>query len=186
MGLLLDGLITWSIRQRVLVLIGAVVLVVLGIWSATHARTDVLPEFTPPRVVLQTEAPGMSTPDVEDLITRPLERVLLGTPESTVVRSTSSPGLSVSRMPFTRSRRVARVRSARVAPGRSRCDPATSHRGCLRGDAPRRRPPHDFRVGPRCDRPRRAGARSPASACVSARTTPLPPRATASAYCRLW
>lgn len=100
MGWFFDGLIAWSIHNRVVVLLGAGALLAAGVWSASRASLDVLPDFTPPIVVVQTEATGMATLDVEQLVTRPLEQVLLGTPETTSVRSTSSPGLSVVRLVF--------------------------------------------------------------------------------------
>ena len=100
MGRLLDGLIHWSIDHRIVVLLVALALFVAGLLSASKASLDVLPDFMPPRVVVQTEAVGMGTPDVEELVTRPLERVLLGTPATTSVRSTSSPGLSVVTLLF--------------------------------------------------------------------------------------
>src|SRR3989442_1610326 len=95
MGAFFDGLISWSIHNRIVVLLGAAALAAFGIWCAMHASLDVLPDFTPPFVVVQTEAIGMATLDVEQLVTRPLEQVVLGTPQTTAVRSTSSPGLSV-------------------------------------------------------------------------------------------
>src|SRR2546422_11691094 len=95
MGGLFDGLISWSVHNRFVVLLGATGLVVAGLWSAAHASLDVLPDFTPPFVVVQAEAAGMATLDVEQLVTRPLEQVLLGTPQTTAVRSASTPGLSV-------------------------------------------------------------------------------------------
>jgi len=110
MGRLLDGLIAWSIHQRAVVLLGALALAVGGIWSASHASLDVLPDFTPPRVVVQTEAPGMSTTDVEQLVTLPLERALLGTPQATSVRSLSMPGLSVVTMMFEEGLDIYRAR----------------------------------------------------------------------------
>jgi CzcA family heavy metal efflux pump len=100
MGHVFDGLIGWSIHNRVVVLLGAATLALGGVWAAIHAPLDVLPDFTPPRVVVQGEAPGMGTLDVEQLITRPLEQVLLGTPQATSVRSTSAPGLSVVTLTF--------------------------------------------------------------------------------------
>ncbi len=100
MGRFFDGLIAWSIHNRVVVLLGAAAFAVGGVWSASHASLDVLPDFTPPLVVVQTEAAGMTTVDVEQLVTRPLEQVLLGTPQTTSVRSTSSPGLSVVTLVF--------------------------------------------------------------------------------------
>ena len=112
MGRFFDGLIAWSIRNRVVVLLGASALVVGGIWAASQAPLDVLPDFTPPRVVVQTEATGMGTLDVEQIVTRPLEQVLLGTPQATSVRSTSSPGLSVVTLVFEDGVDIYRARQA--------------------------------------------------------------------------
>ena len=100
MGGLLDRIITWSIYNRFVVLLGAVAVVIAGVWAASRASLDVLPDFTPPRVVVQTEARGLATTDVEQLVTLPLERALLGTPQATSVRSTSMSGLSVITMWF--------------------------------------------------------------------------------------
>src|SRR5437867_7636889 len=105
-----DGLISWSIHNRVVVLLGAAALVAAGVWSAMHASLDVLPDFTPPFVVVQTEAAGMATLDVEQLVTRPLEQVLLGTPQTTAVRSASTPGLSVITLFFEEGIDVYRAR----------------------------------------------------------------------------
>ena len=87
MGKLFDALIGWSIRQRAVVLMVAAALVALGLRTLASARTDVLPELTPPRVVVQADVPGMATLDVEELVTRPLERVLLGTAEMKIGRA---------------------------------------------------------------------------------------------------
>jgi CzcA family heavy metal efflux pump len=100
MGGFFDALIGWSIHNRVVVLLVAAALAIGGIYATLHASLDVLPDFTPPRVVVQTEAPAMGTLDVEQLVTRPLEQVLLGTPQATTVRSTSAPGLSVITLMF--------------------------------------------------------------------------------------
>jgi CzcA family heavy metal efflux pump len=110
MGQFFDGLIGWSIHNRVVVLLGATAFAIGGIWAATHASLDVLPDFTPPRVVVQTEALAMGTLDVEQLVTRPLEQVLLGTPRATSVRSTSAPGLSVVTLMFEDAVDVYRAR----------------------------------------------------------------------------
>ena len=110
MGRLLDGLIHWSIDHRVVVLLLGAALFIAGVFTASRAPLDVLPDFMPPRVVVQTEAPGMGTPDVEELVTRPLERVLLGTPTTTSVRSTSSAGLSVVTLMFEETVDIYRAR----------------------------------------------------------------------------
>ena len=58
MSSLFDAIIRGSIKHRYLVLVGALALVALGVWSATSARLDALPNFTPPIVIVQAEAPG--------------------------------------------------------------------------------------------------------------------------------
>ncbi len=110
MSSLLDGLIGWSIRHRVVVLIAAVLLAVLGVEQTRRAQTDVLPDFTPPFVVVQTEAPGLTTTDVEEVVTRPLERVLLGVPGVENVRSQSAQGVSVITLLFQQGLDIYRAR----------------------------------------------------------------------------
>ena len=106
----LDALIAWSIRRRAIVLVVAAALLAAGIYATARAPLDVLPDFTPPRVVIQTEAPGMGTSDVEERVTWPLERVLLGTPQTTSIRSSSIAGLSLITMTFSDDAELFRTR----------------------------------------------------------------------------
>ncbi|MGH8549419.1 MAG: efflux RND transporter permease subunit [Methylococcales bacterium] len=87
-------LVATALRQRVLVLALAVVLVAFGIHAARVMPLDVFPEFAPPLVEVQTEAPGLSTEEVESLITVPLENALNGTSWLKTLRSKSVLGLS--------------------------------------------------------------------------------------------
>ena len=80
------------------VLIGA-----LGIAALFGARFDVFPDFAPPHVLVQTEAPGLDATQVEALVTRPLEGLLAGAENVAAVRSTSSQGLSAIQVVFNRS-----------------------------------------------------------------------------------
>ena len=87
-------LITTSLRLRAVVLALAVVLMVYGLRRLENAPLDVFPEFAPPKVEIQTEAPGLSTEEVESLVTMPLENALNGIPFLSVMRSKSVLGLS--------------------------------------------------------------------------------------------
>ncbi|NOT41874.1 MAG: efflux RND transporter permease subunit, partial [Alphaproteobacteria bacterium] len=89
-----NALIAWSLRSRLLVLAIALGAVIAGGFILTRMAVDVFPEFAPPQVVIQTEAPGLPPEDVEALITYPLESAINGTPAVDVVRSSSSVGLS--------------------------------------------------------------------------------------------
>src|SRR5204863_4138494 len=62
---------------------------------AGRARLDVFPEFAPPQVVVQTEAPGLSPLEVEQLVTLPIEQAVNGIPRLETLRSQSIQGLSV-------------------------------------------------------------------------------------------
>jgi CzcA family heavy metal efflux pump len=91
---MMNWIVSTSLRLRVLVLALAVVLMIVGIQKARNAPLDVFPEFAPPLVEIQTEAPGLSTEEVESLISVPLENALNGTIGLKTIRSKSVLGLS--------------------------------------------------------------------------------------------
>ena len=87
-------LVATALHQRAVVLALALVLVVAGIHAARTASYDVFPEFAPPLVEIQTEAPGLSTEEVEALVTVPIENALGGIAWLDTMRSKSVLGLS--------------------------------------------------------------------------------------------
>jgi CzcA family heavy metal efflux pump len=87
-------LVNSSIQFRFLVLTVAVILMTFGITRLRDMPVDVLPEFAPPFVEIQTEALGLSATEVEQLISLNLEELLSGTPWLQTIRSESVPGLS--------------------------------------------------------------------------------------------
>jgi CzcA family heavy metal efflux pump len=92
---MIRSIIRSSLRFRLLVVGIAIGVMVLGVTQLRTAPVDVLPEFTPPYVEVQTEALGLSAEEVEQLVTVPLEADLLnGTKGVTVLRSESVPGAS--------------------------------------------------------------------------------------------
>ena len=93
-------LVTTSLKLRVAVLALSIVLMIFGVRSLEHAPLDVFPEFAPPLVEVQTEAPGLSTEEVESLVTMPLENALNGIPFLSALRSKSVLGLSSIKLIF--------------------------------------------------------------------------------------
>ena len=91
---MMNWIVSTSLRLRVLVLAASVVLMIAGIRAAQQAPMDVFPEFAPPLVEIQTEAPGLSTEEVESLVSVPLENALNGTIGLKTIRSKSVLGLS--------------------------------------------------------------------------------------------
>ncbi len=87
-------LVTTSLRLRVLVIALSGILVLFGARTLETTPLDVFPEFAPPLVEIQTEAPGLSTEEVESLISMPLENALNGIPWLKIIRSKSVLGLS--------------------------------------------------------------------------------------------
>jgi CzcA family heavy metal efflux pump len=92
---MLDHLIRFSLRNRVLVLALALLVLFLGIRTATELPVEVLPDMTKPTVTVLTEAPGLAPEEVEILVTRPLENALLGIGGLDRLRSNSDVGLSL-------------------------------------------------------------------------------------------
>ena len=99
-----------SLQYRFLVVAGAVLLMVLGIGQLRQMPIDVLPEFAPPYVEVQTEALGLSADEVESLISLNLEELLNGTPWLKSIHSTSVPGLSSVVLTFEPGTDVIRAR----------------------------------------------------------------------------
>src|SRR5690242_15020258 len=89
-----------SIKFRFLVVAAAAAMLFFGLEQMRNMPVDVFPEFAPPIVEIQTEALGMSTSEVESLITVQLENALNSTPELDTMRSKSVPGLSAITMIF--------------------------------------------------------------------------------------
>jgi len=80
----------------------SLLIAVLSFGALLNARFDVFPDFAPPHVFVQTEAPGLDAQQVEALVTRPLEQLLAGTENVETVRSTSNQGLSAIQVVFDR------------------------------------------------------------------------------------
>lgn len=98
----MNWLIASALRFRILVIAAAIVLIVVGVRTAKDVPLDVFPEFAPPRVEIQTEAPGLSTEEVDSLVTVPIENALGGIPYVDEVRSKSVLGLSSIQLYFER------------------------------------------------------------------------------------
>ncbi len=90
----MSWLVEIALRLRVAVLALSVLLIVLGIRLVPGMPLDVFPEFAPPYIEVQTEAPGLSAEEVENLVSFPLENALIGTPGLETMRSKSVMGLS--------------------------------------------------------------------------------------------
>ena len=96
----MSWLIRASLQFRVIVLMIAIGLIIAGVRTTDSIPLDVFPEFAPPLVEIQTEAPGISTEDVESLISVPIENAVNGIPFVKTVRSKSVLGLSSVRLVF--------------------------------------------------------------------------------------
>ena len=83
----MNTLIRWSIRYRGFVALLSVMWLVIGLILAMRAPLDVFPEFVPPQVTIQTEAPGLSPLQVEQIVTRAIESTVVGSPGISSVRS---------------------------------------------------------------------------------------------------
>jgi Cu/Ag efflux pump CusA len=107
---MIHWIVEWSLKFRLLVVALAIATFSAGIIQLRSMPVDALPEFAPPYVEVQTEAPGLSAPEVEELVTLNLEELLNGTPWLQSIRSTSVPGLSSITLIFQPGTDIIRAR----------------------------------------------------------------------------
>ncbi|MEE1541145.1 MAG: efflux RND transporter permease subunit [Paludibacteraceae bacterium] len=92
---MLNKIIRFSLENRLVVLIAAVLLLIGGTYTASEMEVDVFPDLNAPTVVVMTEASGMAAEEVERLVTFPIETAVNGATDIRRVRSSSTTGFSV-------------------------------------------------------------------------------------------
>ena len=107
---MMSALVRFSIRFSGVIIGIASLMVMYGIYSLTRSNLDVFPEFSPTQLIIQTEAPGLSTDLVESLVSQPIENSISGTVGVELMRSQSIPGLSVVTVIFKEGTDVYRNR----------------------------------------------------------------------------
>ncbi|MFZ9935533.1 MAG: efflux RND transporter permease subunit [Luteolibacter sp.] len=97
---MLNHLIRWSLRNRAIILLASLLVLVLGFKTGRELPVEVLPDLTKPTVTILTEAPGLAPEEVETLVTQPIEYALMGVNGLTRLRSTSDIALSLTFVEF--------------------------------------------------------------------------------------
>ncbi|MBA3503894.1 MAG: efflux RND transporter permease subunit [Deltaproteobacteria bacterium] len=105
-----DGMIRWSIAQRMFVLVVALAVCVYGAIAFTRMPVDVFPDLTAPTVTIVTEAHGLAPEEVESLITAPIEAAMNGQTQVRRVRSASGVGISIVWVEFGWATEMTRAR----------------------------------------------------------------------------
>jgi heavy metal efflux system protein len=107
---MIDKILEFAVRQRVLVLMGVLALLLVGLWSANKLPMDAIPDITGVQVQVNTTVPALAPDEVEKLVTVPLEMALGGVAGVTEMRSLSRFGLSQITLQFTDKSDIYRAR----------------------------------------------------------------------------
>jgi len=97
---ILGAIVSWSLRNRALVVFATVLFALVGLRSASTLTVDAVPDITNVQVQVITSAPALSPVEVEQYVTIPVERAMAGVPRSTEIRSLSKYGISVVTIVF--------------------------------------------------------------------------------------
>ena len=98
---MLESIVAGALRQRLIVVVVALVLVGFGIHAAQHLSVDAFPDVANIQVQIATEAAGKSPEEVERFVTIPIEIAMTGLPGMTDMRSLNKPGLSLITLVFS-------------------------------------------------------------------------------------
>ena len=107
---MIDAIISFSLRQRVFVLLATVVLLGIGVWSALRLPIDAVPDITNIQVQVNTQVPALAPEEIEKLVTFPIENEMAGIPGLTELRSLSKFGLSQVNLIFEDGTDIYRAR----------------------------------------------------------------------------
>ncbi|MFQ5660983.1 MAG: efflux RND transporter permease subunit [Gammaproteobacteria bacterium] len=107
---MLAAIVRFSIHYRGVVIGLAALLMIYGGFRMSRSGLDIFPEFSPKLIIVQTEAPGYSSEQVEVLVTRPIENVLTGLIGLEQIRSESIQGLSIITLVFKENSNIYRNR----------------------------------------------------------------------------
>ena len=92
---MLNKMIHWSLANRAVIIGVSIILMVMGLRTATELPVEVLPDLTKPTVIILTESPGLAPEEVETRVTQPIESALMGVAGLTRLRSNSDVSLSL-------------------------------------------------------------------------------------------
>lgn len=98
---MLEKLITFSLQQRVFVLLGTLALIISGYFAVDNMPIEAFPDVEDVHVGIVTQVPGLAPEEVERVVTLPIEHEMSGVPHLTQMRSVSITGLSVITLTFS-------------------------------------------------------------------------------------
>ncbi|AWI09646.1 cobalt-zinc-cadmium resistance protein CzcA [Ereboglobus sp. PH5-10] len=107
---MIDKILEFALRQRIFVLIAAVALILIGLWSATRLPIDAVPDITNVQVQINTSVPSLAPEEIEKLVTYPIEVEMGGIEKMLEVRSISKFGLSQVTLVFQEGTDIYRAR----------------------------------------------------------------------------